>query len=333
MLKDGQIVEQGNHTELLARGGFFAAMWADQVSSTEDSGSSHKKDTLGGYTVDDDEGGSRLGTGELVLPSLPMVETPEVQAEEIAVDSDLQVPASLREAEESAVDAPVEFPAAEPTEETQIKEAAPTPVAFPSSDEQGPVAFPAADTPAAVTFPASEAKEEQAPVAFPAAADSPAPVAFAFPGSETSSQTNTPSIGGTQSPGVTFQNMPTPARSGTPDVDQDGKRRRTLSTQGIQRLARRISISGRRQGSSGSIPAAIFNTLKRDNSALSKDSSPKDGPKDAAKESAREDGSLVNAEASTGTPQRDSPSGSVASDINRTKTKKEKKKEKRKSMI
>lgn len=35
MLKDGQIVEQGTHRELLERNGVFATMWADQNSSDE----------------------------------------------------------------------------------------------------------------------------------------------------------------------------------------------------------------------------------------------------------------------------------------------------------
>ncbi|EDR09151.1 uncharacterized protein LACBIDRAFT_249450, partial [Laccaria bicolor S238N-H82] len=36
VLKDGHIVEQGTHKELMALDGIFASMWADQVSSTED---------------------------------------------------------------------------------------------------------------------------------------------------------------------------------------------------------------------------------------------------------------------------------------------------------
>ena len=32
VFKDGEIVEQGTHRELLARNGHFAKMWADQVS-------------------------------------------------------------------------------------------------------------------------------------------------------------------------------------------------------------------------------------------------------------------------------------------------------------
>ncbi|KAF9007997.1 hypothetical protein BDQ17DRAFT_1455635 [Cyathus striatus] len=56
VLKDGQIVEQGTHKELIARDGFFASMWADQVSATEDpnasiAGTSIKKEATG-YDVD-----------------------------------------------------------------------------------------------------------------------------------------------------------------------------------------------------------------------------------------------------------------------------------------
>lgn len=34
-MKDGQVVEQGTHSELLAMNGLFAQMWADQISSTD----------------------------------------------------------------------------------------------------------------------------------------------------------------------------------------------------------------------------------------------------------------------------------------------------------
>lgn len=35
VLKDGQIVEQGGHRELLEQNGIFAKMWADQVQVTD----------------------------------------------------------------------------------------------------------------------------------------------------------------------------------------------------------------------------------------------------------------------------------------------------------
>lgn len=308
-------MEQGNHTELLSKGGYFASMWADQVSSTEDTASADKKSAVG-YVVDEEP---EVIAHETVTAE-PLVDSPEGQPAEIPSNGDLDVPATVEATQPSESDGPVAFPASEPVEQESAVTEASAPVVFPSSD--GPLEFPA---PPAVTFPSSsEAKEEQAPVAFPSRRDSPAPAGFAFPGSETSSVNNTPSIGGT--PGVTFQNIATPAREGaSPDLDQDGKRRRTLSTQGIQRLARRISISGRRQGSTSSIPAAIFNSLKRDNSGLSRDSKELARDEPAKDGSVREDGSLINA--AVGTPNtNDSPAGSSA-DLNRSKTKKDKKKE------
>lgn len=43
VLKDGQIVEQGSHRELLAMDGIFASMWADQISGSDDGQSAHDK--------------------------------------------------------------------------------------------------------------------------------------------------------------------------------------------------------------------------------------------------------------------------------------------------
>ena len=313
MLKDGQIIEQGNFTELLAKGGQFASMWADQVSANEDVSPADKKIALSGYIVDDEPAALDTITAE------PLVDTPKVQASEIPVDGELSGPAVVETIDLVPADGD---PSDEVVERDERAKAEPSPaVAFPSSGQDS-VAFPGAVTVTAPAVPSSETKNGEAPVAFPSGGrDSPAPAGLAFPGSDSGS-VNTPSIGGT--PGVTFQEAPTPARDGaSPDLDQDGKRRRTLSTQGIQRLARRISISGRRQGSSSSIPAAIFNSLKRD----SRDS--KEQARDEANSSAREDGSLPSSVAASPSIPSDSPSGSVASDINKTKVKKDKKKEKK----
>jgi hypothetical protein len=302
-------VEQGTHSELVAKGGVFAAMWADQVSH-EDSASSASsiqivKDAVLGYAVDDGEPAA-VETQESTTE--PLVETLEAQPAEVpAAATDTAVVDVPVEAE-AAPDAPV------PEEVPKVAELpASPPVAFPRSE-------PSEDAAALATSP-------QESVAFPVSPELSAPVAFAFPGSETS-LTNSPALSGAGTPGVTFQNIPSPSTGGrTPDVDQDGKRRRTLSTQGMQRLARRLSVSGRRENSSTSIPTAILNTFKRENSKRDvKETLAKDGSKDNLPITVRDDGSLAHA--AEGSSARDSPSASVMSNIDQAKLSKKQKKEK-----
>jgi len=190
--------------------------------------------------------------------------------------------------------------------------------AGPSEDTTIPAGSPpiAIPTPAAVAFPGSEeairsSPEDSAPaVTFPSS-DSAVPITF--PGSPDSGSVEPSLSERVASPGVTFEDSQTPSRTGTPDVEAEGRRKRTLSTQGIQRLARRISINTRRQdsGSGSSIPkfaGAMIPGFKRENTATPKD-----------------DGS------SKDTP-RESPTASVSSDIGKAKNKKkERKNTKRKS--
>ncbi|KAK7692857.1 hypothetical protein QCA50_004492 [Cerrena zonata] len=294
VLKDGQIVEQGTHSELLALDGMFASMWADQVSSS-DGASSHKKD-ITGYSMNEEHTKTEQDTAEFAPLENAQVTTGAAES----TDADGQ------QAEEITIEPTAEVSEAAPNAPAEETESA-APVAFPSSDSGPEIAT-------ATVFPASTST----PISFPVS-DSPRPAPIAFPGSvdDTASQ-HAPSLADrATSPGVTFQNVATPPRTGTPDVEQDGKRRRTLSTQGMQRLARRISLSGRRQGSTSNILTSAIQGLKREGTSTSKDT-------DSAKGS-------DSIRASTDAP-RDSPAGSLQGDV--TKSPKLKKKEKkRKSTI
>lgn len=309
-MKDGRIVEQGTHSELLALGGNFATMWADQVSSTDEAVSSHRKSAVvTGFDVEDVRAEDPVVIAE-DLEAVPQVGTEEVAQDALADGEPAVVSAPEAIADEAA--APVAFPSTDGAEDAV--EAAPESSAepVPEASAAAPVAFPtSADDTAPASFPSSDA----APLAFPTS-DSPVPIAF--PGSpDTASQREGSVAERAQNHGVTFQEAQTPSRTGTPDPEADGKRRRTLSTQGIQRLARRISITTRRQGSSASSIPAIAGSfipgLKRADTSNSN----------------KDEGS-----SSKDTPQ-DSPRASVSSDIGKaklTKSKKEKKLEKRKTM-
>lgn len=312
-------------------------MWADQVSSS-DTASAHKKELVAGYSVEPEDEVTTKVEPDNMAEVQPTTDTQENATEETYANGDVPEAEVVPEPVYTDSPAPEEKtlppppPPPEPVPvptEAKVSDITPeaetlAPVAFPSSDESAPVTFPSEDGPketdapsasaAPIAFPASE---QSAPIAFPAPSDGSAPIAF--PGSETASQ-STPSVTErAQSPGVTFQNVATPPRVGTPDVDQEGKRRRTLSTQGIQRLARRISITSKRQGSTASaILANAIPGLKRADTSGSHDSHP------------RAEGSSTPREGAKG-----SPTASVNSDIPRTKTKKDKKdkREKRRSMM
>ncbi|PFH52007.1 hypothetical protein AMATHDRAFT_57687 [Amanita thiersii Skay4041] len=219
VLKDGQIVEQGSHKELLARDGIFASMWADQVSSSEDVaasiGGSSKKE-LTGYTIE-----SQINNED----------DDEIVASQIIGGQDETGNKHMDQIQES-------------------REVASGPVAFPLSPSvpaTGSVQFPIDQT-----IPPDQSVAD--PVAFPTASEpqdirSPTPIA---------AQT------------VTFDTNMSSPRTGTPDLEGETKRKR-ISSQNFQRLARRISITARRQSSSF-IPG-----LKKDSSprVSSDDGSPR----------------------------------------------------------
>jgi len=236
VLKDGQIVEQGSHKELVAMDGVFASMWADQISSTEDPAISVR-------SVKPEEGYS-VGPEEVAANEDAEDTPPEVPPK---VEVDLTEPA----VPEAEVQVEVESP---PEPEAEL-EPEPAPLTFPSSEEpESPVvAFPSNDT---MSSPVSESPV----VAFPVSDDT-----------QSTTHSTTRSVPPTPA-GVTFSAPNSPPRTGTPDPDAEPKRKR-ISSQNFQRLAKRISISTRRQGSVGS----IIPGLKKD-----KDSSPRISVDDAA---------------------------------------------------
>ncbi|KAF9467267.1 hypothetical protein BDZ94DRAFT_1287702 [Collybia nuda] len=250
VLKDGQIIEQGSHKELVAFDGVFASMWAEQVSATDDPAPSIEdsmKGELSGYVLDE--------------PNPPVQEHSALPAAE---SSDL---------------------------------AGPSPVTFPSSE------------PEELDIPAAKQSTSDHPSEVPASLPTPfVEEPLAFPTSNDTSAQPTPDRVATPIPAVvTFGesvNSP-PSRTGTPDPDSEPKRKR-ISSQNFQRLARRMSLTTRKQGSS------IIPGLKRDSPRVSTDEG-----------STRGDAGTRN----------ESPAGSIKNDADKSKLKKEKKDKSRKGSI
>jgi len=232
VLKDGQIIEQGNHEQLLKLNGVFAGMWADQISAAGLPVDVGLGEGVTGYQIDD---------------AIPVTDGPVTADIDAAPTQDTA--GSLAEAPE----APVQETA--PTQDTILEGTRPQ--ATPSQD--GSTAVVAAgtqvdDAPRAVADVAGSDAPSK-PVAFPTSDSTP----VAFP-SSTSDETASQTTG--QTPGITFApEVSTPERAGTPDPESETKRKR-ISSQNFQRLARRISITTRRAGSISNIP--ILGNLRRD---------------------------------------------------------------------
>ncbi|KAG1799838.1 uncharacterized protein HD556DRAFT_69973 [Suillus plorans] len=170
VLKDGRIVEQGSHRELLELNGLFASMWADQISASED------PKAPAGYDVDDDA---------------PVVDVPESETRSTAVEVEERV----------AVDSPQVVTASLPAQPSAR-------ISFPISEDL-PQTFPT--TVSMSDSPSTHSHPERSAI--------PAHV---------------------HSANVTFDaKATTPPRASSPEP------RRALSTHNIQRLARKISLSGK----------------------------------------------------------------------------------------
>lgn len=289
MLKDGQIVEQGNHRQLLTLNGVFAAMWADQISAA-----GGLNEAVSGYQIDD---------------PIPITDQPVTEDIDAAPTQDTAEP--LAEASEAPVDGTA------PAQDTVLEGT--RPLAALSSDESAAAAVAGTQVdapPASGGLPTGGSAPPQTnPVAFPTS-DS-APVAFPGSTSDEAASQKAPSV--TQTPGITFaREVGTPERTGTPDPESETKRKR-ISSQNFQRLARKISVTTRRAGSVSGIP--ILGNFRRDATPSASSSVPPQAPastdNDAAKASS------------------ESPAPSIQSETakDKDKDKKEKDKKKRRTFI
>ncbi|KAG6832499.1 hypothetical protein H0H87_001424 [Tephrocybe sp. NHM501043] len=294
VLKDGQIVEQGSHKELLALDGMFASMWADQVSASDDrislDDASTKKEVSGYSAVEESE-------AQAELEAIAALEAPETvpPTDTLVAEAETDI---APHAETDLVDFPSDpTPAVEPVVSEQEESA-------PSSP---PIHSPIPITPviAPLAFPSSEEPEPELPVP------------------EIQSQLETPQperISTPQTPAVSFPAHLTtpPSRTGTPDPESEPKRKR-ISSQNFQRLARRISLTTRRQSSSSSIIPGISSIPGI--SGLKRGESPRVSTDDSSQRA-------------EGTPRTESPAGSIKGDGENKKLKKKEKKEKnRKSTL
>jgi len=332
VLKDGQIIEQGSHRELLKANGVFASMWAEQISASEDpvfaaSSKAPSIEPVMGYDA-------APSTSERASERAPTVRTSSHRvgpSEHSADPSQLSQitgtgTGSVLGAGTQVTDTPrTRVTMVEPDNASQVTSEPPT---LPSKDNVVYVPDDApADAAAPISFPTTDEPEPMsAPIAFPSSdepapavvSESPAPAAapIAFPASDSAADIQTPP--GASTPGVTFEATNPPEHSSSPDPDAEPKRKRTAS-QNFQRMARRISISNPVRKGSTMLPAA----LRRGESQriFGKDS--KDSKDDAGAAGSSGDADVR--------PSVDSPAASVTSDP--IADKKLKKKTKRKTFM
>jgi hypothetical protein len=268
-------------------------MWADQITAA------------GGLPVD---GGPREPvSGYQMDDAIPSSDKP------VTADIDAAPTQDTAEPQTEAPEAPTEDTA--PAQDTVLEQTGAQDLLSPDRSAAAAVAGTEVDDAATTTNrssnlgggPVSDAAPSKAnPVAFPTSDSTP----IAFPTStsdETASQ-KAPST--TQTPGITFaQGVSTPERTGTPDPESETKRKR-ISSQNFQRLARRLSVTTKRAGSVSGIP--ILGNFRRDTTSGS-------GSTPAQESTDGDAGPKVSSE---------SPAPSI-SDSDKDKTKKEKEKKKR----
>ncbi|KAF5326125.1 hypothetical protein D9611_000133 [Ephemerocybe angulata] len=268
VLKDGQIIEQGSHKELLALDGVFATMWADQISSTDAvsiAGDSLKKEksqdslkpsgSLKGYDAE------VTNPVDNVLEGSSQYTEGLGSATQAGVD-DMEVNGTTTASLEQAPGAEEAKDGQQTSEESKEAAVLPNPVS-----ENQPIAFPSSDPVDEEDTPNVRSSPKDIPKALDGQNEAepnvavPAPIAF--PTESTGTEIVTPPLVASP-PAVTFgaSAFSPPSSTGTPDPEAEPKRKR-ISSQNFQRLARRISLSSRRQGSVSSI---LPDLLRRDSS-------------------------------------------------------------------
>ncbi len=215
-------------------------MWADQITAA------------GGLPVD---GGLREPvSGYQIDDAIPLSDKP------VTADIDTAPTQDTAEPHTEAPEAPTEDTAR--AQDTALERTRPQDLLSPDGSAAAAVAGTQVDDAATTTnrsydLGASDAGPSKAnPVAFPTS-DS-APIAFPTSTSDETASQKAPST----TPGITFaQGVSTPERTGTPDPESETKRKR-ISSQNFQRLARRTSLTTKRAGSISGIP--ILGNLRRD---------------------------------------------------------------------
>jgi hypothetical protein len=302
VLKDGQIIEQGNHKQLLELNGVFAAMWADQISADNglpaDGGLG---EAVRGYQIDDATRGLFDETITQDLDAAPTQDSAGPLAD--------------------APEAPVAGTA--PTQDTVLEGTRPQ--AVPSLErsvggtqvDDAPVTLPSSEIGESLTGDAPPPPPKEVnPVAFSTAGSAP----VAFPGRSSDEAASQKASSTAQTPGITFApEVGTPERRDSPDPDAEPKRKRksSLSGQNLQRLARRISVTTKRAGSVSNIP--ILGNLRRDTSSVSTS---------AAAQASTDSNAMP-----TVTVTSESPAPSIHSEPEKDKAKKKEKDKKRRSFL
>lgn len=249
MLRDGQIIESGSHRDLLTSNGAFAAMWAEQISADDES-----QDVKDIIAESSKRAESAIDHTEQI--NLPITDSPPpVVHQTIPVDEEILADPGKGK----AVEAETTEVTAEPEIQTEPVNEATFADAISSDPEPVEAKAPSEKTPSVKETPPTQ-------ITFPGQ--------IAFPGStgpedDSSMRRGTSFDGPSPTPGVTFEAGVNPSRSETPDPDFKEPKKKLMSSQNFQRLARRISIGNRKQSSGTTTPAGSPPPMQRESSIAS----------------------------------------------------------------